>query len=164
MFLDLSVLHRKKTSKEYAGVRSSVLLPVLKDSVRRFSTSDFFHQSTPSRSLIYGLTPFRIWLRIRQDNRFENCQNQFFTFFPSSPLIFTFSSNNMYVMFIYIFVWLWFPFKGMRAKNRFREDSNSVIKLFCIRPRICQDNRENYLQSSDSVVSMKPRNPILRYH
>jgi hypothetical protein len=78
---------RKLLKNMLAGVRSSVLL--LKDSVGRFSTSDFFHQWTPSRFLIYGLKPFRIWLRIRQDNRFENCQNQFFTFCQSSTLIFS---------------------------------------------------------------------------
>jgi hypothetical protein len=37
----------------------------------------FFHQSTPSRALIHGLKPFRIWLRIRRDNRFESRKNRF---------------------------------------------------------------------------------------
>jgi hypothetical protein len=30
---------------------------------------DFFHQSTPHRALIHGLRPFRIWARIRRENR-----------------------------------------------------------------------------------------------
>jgi hypothetical protein len=38
-----------------------------RDSVTRFSTSGFFHQSTPPRA--HMLKPFRIWLRIRRNNR-----------------------------------------------------------------------------------------------
>jgi hypothetical protein len=34
-----------------------------------FSTSDFFHQTMWSGPLIHGLTPFRIWPRIREDIR-----------------------------------------------------------------------------------------------
>jgi hypothetical protein len=34
-------------------------------------------QSTAYRSLINRLKPFRIWLRIRRDNRFESRQNRF---------------------------------------------------------------------------------------
>jgi hypothetical protein len=30
----------------------------------------FFHKSTPYRTLIHGLQPFRTWLRIRRDFRF----------------------------------------------------------------------------------------------
>jgi hypothetical protein len=37
---------------------------------RDFRPSGFFHRSIPTRALIHGLTPFRIWLRIRRDNRF----------------------------------------------------------------------------------------------
>jgi hypothetical protein len=39
------------------------------DSVTRFSTLGFFHQTIPPRALIHGLKPFRIWLRIRRENR-----------------------------------------------------------------------------------------------
>jgi hypothetical protein len=35
-----------------------------RDSVTRFLTLVFFHQSTHPRALIHGLKPFRIWLRI----------------------------------------------------------------------------------------------------
>jgi hypothetical protein len=38
------------------------------DSVTRFSTSGFFHQSTLPRALIHGLKAFRIWPRIRREN------------------------------------------------------------------------------------------------
>jgi hypothetical protein len=51
--------------------------PNLKGTVARFSTSGFFHQSTPPRALTHGLKPFRIWLRIRRDNRFESRENRF---------------------------------------------------------------------------------------
>jgi hypothetical protein len=37
---------------------------------RDFRPSGFFHQSTLPRALIHGLKLFRIWLRIREDNRF----------------------------------------------------------------------------------------------
>jgi hypothetical protein len=43
----------------------------------RFSTLGVFHQSTPPRALIHWLKPFRIWLRIRRDNRFERRPNLF---------------------------------------------------------------------------------------
>jgi hypothetical protein len=37
--------------------------------VKRFSTSGFFHQSTPPRALTHRIKPFRIWLHIRQNNQ-----------------------------------------------------------------------------------------------
>jgi hypothetical protein len=37
----------------------------------------FFHRSTPPRALTHGLKPFRIWLRIRRDNRFDSRENRF---------------------------------------------------------------------------------------
>jgi hypothetical protein len=40
-----------------------------------FDPRVFFHQTIPPRALISGPKPFRIWLRIRRENRFENCQN-----------------------------------------------------------------------------------------
>jgi hypothetical protein len=36
-------------------------------SVMRFSTLDFFHQSTPTRALIHGLKTFCLWLQARQE-------------------------------------------------------------------------------------------------
>jgi hypothetical protein len=36
-----------------------------------------FHQTIPPRALIHGLKPFRIWLRIRRENRVGNRQNRF---------------------------------------------------------------------------------------
>jgi hypothetical protein len=74
-FLDLSVLHRRTVSIGHGGVGSSVL--VLKGQCHEiFDSHVFLLQSTPSRSLIHGLKPFGIWLRIHQDNRFENRQNR----------------------------------------------------------------------------------------
>jgi hypothetical protein len=65
-----------------------------------------FSSNNPPRALplIHGLKPFRIWLHIRRENRFENRQN----LDPagknqSSTLIFTYSSNHIYVMFTYFF-------------------------------------------------------------
>jgi hypothetical protein len=46
-----------------------------RDPVTRFSTSGFFHQTTPILPLTHGLKPFCIWLRIRRDIRLWN---QFF--------------------------------------------------------------------------------------
>jgi hypothetical protein len=40
-----------------------------RDSSTRFSTLGFFHQTIPHRALIHALKPFRIWLRIRRENR-----------------------------------------------------------------------------------------------
>jgi hypothetical protein len=43
---------------------------LLKGTVSRdFRPLVFFHQSTPSRALSHRLNPFRIWLRIRRNNR-----------------------------------------------------------------------------------------------
>ena len=42
---------------------------VLRDSSTRFSTSGFFHESTPYGPLIHTLKYFRIWFWIRQDIR-----------------------------------------------------------------------------------------------
>jgi hypothetical protein len=39
----------------------------------RFSTLGFFHQTIPHGSLIHGLTPFCIWLRIRKVIRQSRC-------------------------------------------------------------------------------------------
>jgi hypothetical protein len=33
-----------------------------------------FHQTAPPMSLIHGLKPFRIWLRIRKENSLRNCR------------------------------------------------------------------------------------------
>jgi hypothetical protein len=44
----------------------------LKGQLHEIFDPRFFHQSTPPRALIHGLKPFRIWLRIRQANRFES--------------------------------------------------------------------------------------------
>jgi hypothetical protein len=35
----------------------------------------FFHQTIPTRALIHGLKPFRIWLRIRRENRNNRLQS-----------------------------------------------------------------------------------------
>jgi hypothetical protein len=52
--------------------------PALKGQLHEiFDPQFFFHQSTPPRALIHGLKPFRIWFRMRRDNRFESPQNRF---------------------------------------------------------------------------------------
>jgi hypothetical protein len=52
-------------------------MEVVKGTVSENPTLGCFHQSTPYWSLINRLKPFRIWLRIRRDNRFESRQNRF---------------------------------------------------------------------------------------
>jgi hypothetical protein len=37
--------------------------------LHEFLTLGFFHKSTPPRALIHCLRPFRIWSRIRRENR-----------------------------------------------------------------------------------------------
>jgi hypothetical protein len=56
--------------------RGQIFSVVKRDSVTRFSTLGFFHQTIPPRALIHGLKPLCIWLRIRRENRFENRQNR----------------------------------------------------------------------------------------
>jgi hypothetical protein len=48
----------------------------------------FLHQTIPPRALIHGLKPFRIWLRIRRENRVGNRQNRLLPRFmrPRNPL------------------------------------------------------------------------------
>jgi hypothetical protein len=50
---------------------------LLKGQLYEISDPRFFHQSTPPRALIHRLKLFRIWIRIRRDNRFESRQNSF---------------------------------------------------------------------------------------
>jgi hypothetical protein len=54
----------------------------LKGQCHEIFDSRFFHQSTPYRSLINRLKPFRRWLRIRRENRFES-REFFFSEFPN---------------------------------------------------------------------------------
>jgi hypothetical protein len=55
-----------------------ILQCLLKGTVARdFLPSFFLNQSTPPRTLIHRPKPFRIWLRISRDNRFESRQNLF---------------------------------------------------------------------------------------
>jgi hypothetical protein len=54
---------------EFFDFRSCAHSLMCMDSVTRFSTSGFFHQSTPPRALTHRLRPFRIWFRIRRNNR-----------------------------------------------------------------------------------------------
>jgi hypothetical protein len=49
----------------------------LKGQCHKIFDSQFFHQSTPYRSLINRLKLFRIWHRICWDNCFESRQNHF---------------------------------------------------------------------------------------
>jgi hypothetical protein len=105
----------------------------------RFSTLGFFHQTIPPRALIYGQKPFRIWLRIRRENR------SIPLFCQSSSMICTFSRNYKYVMFTYLLLFCYgFPLKGMGANNSFREWSCGVMK--------------------DSAVSLTPWDLILQSH
>jgi hypothetical protein len=43
---------------------------------RDFRPLVFFHQTIPPWALIHGLKPFRIWIRIRRENRLCNRQNR----------------------------------------------------------------------------------------
>jgi hypothetical protein len=100
--------------------------PTLKGNCHEIFDPRFFSSNNLSyRALIHGLKLFLTWLRVRRENRFENCQNLIprcqwhrwiRLFCQSSPLIFTFSSKYMYVMITYCmyryFILLWFPFKG----------------------------------------------------
>jgi hypothetical protein len=108
-----------------------------RDSVTRFSISGFFHQTIPHRALIQGLKPFRIWIRIRRENRLCNrlprhdrdrrscfsglieTAEAFFT--PRKP------SRNEY--------WLSVPLKGYYSKNKY------ICKRYirtAIRKRTCE--------------------------
>jgi hypothetical protein len=56
----------------------------------RFSTFGIFQQSSPPRTLIHRLKLFRIWLRIRGDNRLESSQidnNQISAWSPLTPVL-----------------------------------------------------------------------------
>jgi hypothetical protein len=46
-----------------------------RDSVTRFLTLGFFHQSIPPKALIHGLKPFCIWLRFRRENQDNRLQS-----------------------------------------------------------------------------------------
>jgi hypothetical protein len=46
-----------------------------RDSVTRFMTLSFFHQTIPPRALIHGLKPFCIWLRFCRENRDNRLQS-----------------------------------------------------------------------------------------
>jgi hypothetical protein len=95
---------------------------------RDFRSLFFFHQSTTPGAPIHGLKPFRIWLRIRRDNRKSPKSDPALlmipwdpTFFQSSLLIFTFSINYMdskWCLAIYLFL-KWFPFKGKESQDSF---------------------------------------------
>jgi hypothetical protein len=98
----------------------------------------FFHQTIPPRALIHRLKPFRIRLRIHREKSIQKTPKSDFSSCQSSPLMFTFSSNNMYVMFTHAFFCYGFPLKGMGANNPFCERSRGVIK--------------------DPAVSLTPRN------
>jgi hypothetical protein len=52
---------RLREGKNYIGIKGTV--------ARDFRLSIFFHQTIPPRALIPALKPFRIWLRIRRENR-----------------------------------------------------------------------------------------------
>jgi hypothetical protein len=117
----------------------------------------FFHQTIASRALIHRLKPFRIWLWIRGENWFGSWQNRLpgsqwdikgELLCTSSPLIFMFSSNYLYVMFTYVF--LWSPLKGMTVNNRSHWNNKS---RFCG----CIETAESY-----SVVLLKPQNQLPR--
>jgi hypothetical protein len=58
----------KKNLNRMSETRWSILIS-FKVQFSRFSTIGFFHQTIPSRALIHGINPFRIWLRIRRENR-----------------------------------------------------------------------------------------------
>jgi hypothetical protein len=80
------------------------------------------------------------------------------TFFcQSSPLIYTgtFSSNYMYVMFTYVFLFAMVFLKGIGANNRFRDWSCGVIKntAVLLTPGLIDT------AGSDPAVSLTPRNP-----
>jgi hypothetical protein len=87
---------------------------------------------------------FAGWSRFSPRKSIRNRQNWchlhrgFYLFCQSSPLIFKFSSNYMFVMFSYLFISFCygFPLKGMRANNRFCEGSRGVIKIFMVSLRL----------------------------
>jgi hypothetical protein len=117
----------------------------------------FYHQSTPHRTLLHRLKPFRIWIRIRRNNRFENRQNRI----PrsqwdsgirlasqSSALIFTFYSTVticMWRLLTYLFL-LWFFLKEIRANNCVNKDSCGVIRF----PR---SHRDRVIRSRGLIVT-----------
>jgi hypothetical protein len=70
------IAHIKIKSAIHSRYLASAYLALLKGSVSRYFRPPCFHKSIPPRPLTDGLTPFRIWLRIRRDIRFESRQNQ----------------------------------------------------------------------------------------
>jgi hypothetical protein len=123
-----------------------VINNALKGKCHEIFEPQFFHQSTPRRVLIHRIKPFHIWLRIRREIRFGNCQNQAQGDRGSwsSPLIFMISSNYQYVMFTYVFFCCRIPLEELRANNRFHEGLRGVIK--------------------DSAVSLRLLNPLQPSH
>jgi hypothetical protein len=74
-------------------------LYLLRDNVTRFSTSVFFHQTIPSRSLIYALKYFLISLRICQVNEyllFRNTRHSAVLWSSTMPHSAGLFSQNMY--------------------------------------------------------------------
>jgi hypothetical protein len=138
-------------------LKKSCINNLLKVQRQRFLTLGFFiKQSPPPRALIHGLKPFRIWLRILRENRSRGVNDTVGSdcFCQSSPLIFTFSSNYMYVMFTYVFL---FPFKGnvfSRMIPRCHKESRGVIDRG-IWSRGIIDTK-----GSEPPMSMTPLNPL----
>jgi hypothetical protein len=81
----------------------------------------FFHQTIPPRALIHVLKPFRIWIRIRRENRLCNRQNRpdrdrgsgFSSLIETAEAFITprKPSRNEY--------WLSVPLKGYYSKNKY---------------------------------------------
>jgi hypothetical protein len=130
----------------------------LKEQCHEIFDPRFFHQNNLPLAPIQGLKPFRIWIGILHENRFENRQNWIpqcqwhrgiQIFCQSSPLIFRFSNSYMHVMFTYRYLFIsfcyGFPSKGMRANNLFREGSRGIIKISSVSLRL-----RNLLQKCSS--------------
>jgi hypothetical protein len=60
--------------KEFSSIKvEKKILPILRDSVTRFSTSGFFHESVSPKHVSIPLRPFRIFSKIRGDIRGSRC-------------------------------------------------------------------------------------------
>jgi hypothetical protein len=67
--------------KVYAVIQKTInrfgtVVGTSRGSVTRFFDPRILYQTIPSRALIHGLKPFRIWLRIRRENRVGKRQNR----------------------------------------------------------------------------------------
>jgi hypothetical protein len=135
--------------------------PSIKGTVSRYlRPSFFFIKQFPYRSLIHGMKPFCIWIRIRRENRVENVCDVY-----------------LFISFLY-----GFPLKGMRASILIREESRVVVKIYAVslKPRdpiprcqfeLCKqlspsmtpsnprNLKKNFHVGSDPAVSLTPRNP-----